>query len=571
MHWINWVIVAVYLVVVVLDGLRRTRGTTNIEGYFLANRNLPWWAVGLSVMATQLSAITLIGTTGQGATDGLRFVQFYFGLPIAMVILGVTLVPFLHGAKVYTAYEFLERRFDAKTRSLTSLLFLLSRGLSAGTIIAAPSVVLSSIFGWDLTLCVALIGLPTVIYTVLGGVQAVAWADVKQMFVIAFAMLAIITALIVRMPIPLDDALHIAGAVGRLQVFDFSFDFSRTYTFWSGILGGTFLMLSYFGTDQSQVQRYLAARSVDEARSSLLMSAYWKIPLQALILLTGVLVFLFYLFQPAPLLYNPSQSAQVEQQEPALFAALQTRYATAVSARQTAARTAASVRHGGSDVQVRASLDAFRASEASVTAIRTEALAAAARASGESSRDVNYIIPRFVVDNLPIGFAGLFLAAVLAAAMSSVAAELNSLSTATVVDFYQRWIRPVASDTHYLNVSKLSTAVWGLFACVVATYAATLGSLIEVVNRFGSFFYGSILGVFLLSMMKRANALGAFVGLLCGMGAVAAVAIGLPSVSFLWHNLIGAAVVVATGLLLSFVTGGGSANTGRASEGTPAA
>jgi SSS family solute:Na+ symporter len=551
MHWINWLIVVVYLGVVVFDGLRRTRGTTNIEGYFLANRSLPWWAVGLSVMATQLSAVTLIGTTGQGATDGLRFVQFYFGLPIAMVILGVTLVPFLHGAKVYTAYEFLERRFDAKTRSLTSLLFLLSRGMSCGTIIAAPSVVLSSIFGWDLAWCVALIGVPTVIYTVLGGVQAVAWADVKQMFVIAGAMFAIITMLIVRMPIPLDDALHIAGAAGRLQVFDFSFDLSKTYTFWSGILGGTFLMLSYFGTDQSQVQRYLAAKSVDEARSSLLMSAYWKIPLQALILLTGVLVFLFYLFTPAPMLYNPRQSAQVEQQAPAVYADLQARYASAISVRQRAARDAASIRHTGDQAAIAAAVETFRTTEEGVTAIRTEALAAAAMAAGESSRDVNYIIPRFVLDHLPLGFAGIFLAAVLAAAMSSIAAELNSLSTATVVDFYQRWFRPTASDAHYLTVSKVSTAVWGVFACVVATYAATLGSLIEVVNRFGSFFYGSILGIFLLAMIPRARALGAFIGLLCGMGAVAAVAIWIPSVSFLWHNLIGAAVVVLVGLALS--------------------
>lgn len=556
MHWINWVIVGVYLAVVVFDGLRRTRGTTNIEGYFLANRSLPWWAVGLSVMATQLSAITLIGTTGQGATDGLRFVQFYFGLPIAMVILGVTIVPFLHGAKVYTAYEFLERRFDAKTRSFTSLLFLLSRGMSCGTIIAAPSVVLSSIFGWDIAWCVALIGAPTVLYTVVGGVQAVAWADVKQMFVIAGAMLAIITMLIIRMPIPLDDALHIAGAAGRLQVFDFSFDLSKTYTFWSGILGGTFLMLSYFGTDQSQVQRYLAARSVDEARSSLLMSAYWKIPLQALILLTGVLVFLFYLFQPAPLLYNPRHSAQVAQQEPALFADLQARYATAIAARQAAARDAARIRANGTDDAISTSLETFRVTEAGVDAIRTEALAAAARASGEPSRDVNYIIPRFVLDNLPIGFAGIFLAAVLAAAMSSIAAELNSLSTATVVDFYQRWLVPAASDRHYLNVSKISTAIWGVFACVVATYAATLGSLIEVVNRFGSFFYGSILGIFILAMIPRARAAGSFIGMLSGMGAVAAVAIWVPRVSFLWHNLIGAVVVVAVGMLLSL--GGGA-------------
>lgn len=559
MHWINWVVVASYLTYVVWDGLRRTKGTTNIEGYFLANRNLPWWAVGLSVMATQLSAVTLIGTTGQGATDGLRFVQFYFGLPLAMVILGVTLVPFLHGAKVYTAYEYLERRFDAKTRSLTSFLFLMSRGMSAGTIIAAPAVVFSAIFGWDLTWSVALIGGPTVLYTVLGGVQAVTWADVKQMVVIVTALAAIVIVLLLRMPVPLDDALHLAGATGRLKVFDFSFSFTETYTFWSGVLGGTFLMLSYFGTDQSQVQRYLTARSVDEARSSLLMSAYWKIPLQALVLLVGVLVFLFYLFQAPPLLYNPAHERQVREAAPVEYAALEQRYATAGGERDQAARNVSSARAANDAPAQARALDDFRAAEATVTTVRTEALARAADVTGQSSRDVNYIIPRFVLDHLPIGMAGVFLAAVLAAAMSSIAAELNSLSTATVVDFYQRWVRPEGTDAHFLAVSKISTAIWGAFACVVATYAATLGSLIEVVNRFGSFFYGSILGVFLLAMIPRARALGAFVGLITGMGTVAAVSFGAPTVSFLWHNVIGAVTVVVVGVLLSGGTRGAAA------------
>lgn len=551
MHWINWVILVSYIVYVVWDGLRRTRGTVNIEGYFLANRSLPWWAVGLSVMATQLSAVTLIGTTGQGATDGLRFVQFYFGLPLAMVILGVTLVPFLHGAKVYTAYEYLERRFDAKTRSLTSFLFLMSRGMSAGTIIAAPAVVFSAVFGWDLTWSVALIGVPTVLYTVLGGVQAVTWADVKQMVVIVSALAAIVIVLLLRMPVPLDDALRVAGATGRLDVFDFSFDVTKTYTFWSGVLGGTFLMLSYFGTDQSQVQRYLTARSVDEARSSLLMSAYWKIPLQALVLLVGVLVYLFYLFQAPPLLYNPAHENQVRSSAPVEYAAMEQRYVAAGVEREAAARNVVSARAAGDDAAETRALDGFRAAEASVTAVRTEALDKAASVTGQSSRDVNYIIPRFVLDHLPIGLAGIFLAAVLAAAMSSIAAELNSLSTATVVDFYQRWVKPDGSDAHLLAVSKISTAIWGAFACVVATYAATLGSLIEVVNRFGSFFYGSILGVFLLAMLPRARALGAFAGLIVGMLTVAAVSFGAPSVSFLWHNVIGAVTVVLVGLALS--------------------
>lgn len=293
MHWLNWAIVLGYLAYISIDGIRRAKGTRKLEGYFLGNRNLPWWVVGLSVMATQLSAITMIGTTGQGATDGMRFVQFYFGLPVALVILGVTLVPFLHRAKVYTAYEFLEKRFDAKTRSMTSFLFLMSRGLSCGTIIAAPAVVFSSIFGWPLAYSVALIGVPTVLYTMIGGVQAVAWTDVKQMVIVVTALVAMIVVLLVRIPVGADDALRIAGAAGRLQVFDFSFTLTRQYTFWSGIIGGTFLMLSYFGTDQSQVQRYLTAKSVEEARSSHLISAYWKIPLQAMILLVGVLVFVF--------------------------------------------------------------------------------------------------------------------------------------------------------------------------------------------------------------------------------------------------------------------------------------
>jgi Na+/proline symporter len=550
MHWINWAIVVAYLGWVVWDGLRRARGATNIEGYFLANRSLPWWAVGLSVMATQLSAITLIGTTGQGATDGLRFVQFYFGLPIAMVILGVTIVPFLHGAKVYTAYEFLERRFDAKTRSLTSLLFLLSRGLSCGTIIAAPSVVISAVLGWSLPASIALIGLPTIAYTVMGGVQAVTWADVKQMVVIVGALVAVVIVLVVQMPYPLDDTLRLAGAAGRLEIFDFSFNVTETYTFWSGIIGGTFLMLSYFGADQSQVQRYLTAKSVDQARSSLLMSAYWKIPLQALILLVGVMIFLFFLFKPAPLFFNPVHDARVRASAPASYLDLEARYDAAIAQRAEVARAAITLRERGSQAVNEAALRAFGEHENAVAAIRTEALAEAARVTGAPARDVNYIVPRFVLDHLPLGLAGLFLAAVLAAAMSSIAAELNSLSTATVVDFYQRWVRREGTDAHFLFVSKTATALWGVFACVVAMYAANLGSLIEVVNRFGSFFYGSILGVFILAMIPRAKAQGAFFGLIAGMGTVWAVSEFAPQVAFLWYNVIGAVTVVLVGLVL---------------------
>ena len=548
MHPLNWVIVVAWIVYVVSDGIRRARGTKEIEGYFLANRSLPWWAVGLSVMATQLSAVTMIGTTGQGATDGMRFIQFYFGLPLAMVILGVTLVPFLHGANVYTAYEYLERRFDARTRSLTALLFLLSRGMSCGTIIAAPAVVFSAIFGWNMWWCVALIGVPTVLYTMIGGVQAVTWVDVKQMFLIVGALLAVVVTLLIQLPVSPVEALHIAGAAGRLRVYDVSFSLSNTYTFWSGVIGGTFLMLSYFGTDQSQVQRYLAARSVDEARSSLLMSAYWKIPLQALVLLIGVLVFTFYLFDAPPLLFNPSHERQVRAAQPAAYAQLESRYTAEVTARDLAAKDLADAPDAPArDLAARR----FQQREAQVQSVRTEALTLANQVTGQPSRDVNYIIPRFVLGHLPLGLAGIFIAAILAAAMNAVAAELNSLATASVVDFYRRWIRNEASDAHFLAVSRAATGFWGLFACVIATFAANLGSLIEVVNRFGSFFYGSILGVFLLAMIRRARGIGAFVGLLAGMGAVAAVNFGAPSVSFLWHNVVGAVTVVVVGTALS--------------------
>ena len=547
MHWVNWLIVIVYLVWVVVDGIKKSKDTDTVSGYFIANKSLSWWVVGLSVMATQLSAVTMIGTPGQGATDGLRFIQLYLGLPLAMVILGVTIVPLLHGSGVYTAYEYLERRFDAKTRSLTAFLFLISRGLAVGTIMAAPGVVFSAIFGIPLVWAVAMIAVPTVIYTMVGGVQAVAWADVKQMVLIVIALVAIMFVLVIQMPVSPGEALTIAGATGRLQVFDFSFDMSERYTFWSGMIGGTFLMLSYFGTDQSQVQRYLTARSVHEAKSSLLMSAYWKIPLQALVLLVGVGVFVYYQFVRPPLLYNPVHEAAVVAARGAEYDDLQRRYAEAFTLREEAALAVADASGSGQQP-----MELFLAREQKIQELRGEALAMVVEETNESSTDVNYIIPRFVLSELPIGLAGLFIAGVFAAAMSSIAAELNALSTASVIDFYRRWMRPNADDAHYLRVSKGATVFWGFFACIVATYAATLGSLIEVVNRFGSFFYGSILGVFLLAMIPMAKARGAFLGLIIGMATVGFVAFQT-SIEYLWQNVIGAVVVLAVGVPLSFM------------------
>jgi SSS family solute:Na+ symporter len=557
MHPVDWAIVAIYLVWIVWDGLRLTTRSHEIEGYFLASRSLPWWAVGLSVMATQLSAITMIGTTGQGYADGMRFLQFYYALPIAMIVLSATLVPFFHNARVYTAYEYLERRFDAKTRAFTSFLFLLSRSMSLGVVISAPAVVLAVVMGISVTNTALLIALPTAVYTMFGGVQAVTWTDVKQMVLIVFGLVAAFVVLIFALPaeVGIAQALRLAGATGRLQTFDFSFDLSNQYTFWSGTIAALFLFCSYFGTDQSQVQRYLTARSVAEARESLLMSAYWKIPLQALVLLVGVFVFVFYLFTPSPMLFNQTHERQLREGPRAGdYAELERRFVVAASARRDAGAALAEADAGGDAARTAEAAEAFRARDADVRAIRGEALALVREATGDATyNDVNYVFPTFVMTHLPIGLVGLLVAAIFAAAMSTISAEMASLSTATVIDFYRRFLRREASDRHYLRVSRVATGFWGLFASGVAVWAAELGSLIEVVNRFGSFFYGSILGVFILAVaVPRATGTGAFVGLIAGMASVAWAA-SFTTVAFLWHNVIGALAVVIAGMAVSLV------------------
>jgi len=556
--WVDWTIVGVYLVWIVWDGLRLTKRSHELEGYFLGGRNLPWWAVGLSVMATQLSAITMVGTTGQGYADGMRFLQFYFALPLAMIVLSVTLVPFFHNAKIYTAYEYLERRFDAKTRAFTSFLFLLSRSMSLGVVISAPAVVFSVVLGVDLTTTVLLIGVPTVIYTMFGGVQAVTWTDVKQMVLIVVGLIAAVVVLILGLPdeIGVAQALRIAGAAGRLQTFDFSFDLTNQYTFWSGTIAALFLFCSYFGTDQSQVQRYLTTPSVDAARESLLMSAYWKIPLQALVLLVGVLMFLFFLYTPSPMLFNQVHEREMRDGPQAVeYRALESRFEGATASRSAAARVMTRAEAVGDGRSYETAKSEFRRQDEEARTVRSEAIALVRKTTGDAAySDVNYVFPTFITRHMPVGLPGLLVAAILAAAMSTISGELSALSTATVIDFYRRFVRAEASDAHFLRVSRLATGFWGLFASIVAVWAAELGSLIEVVNRFGSFFYGSILGVFILAVgFPRATANGAFIGLVAGMGAVAWAA-SSTNVAFLWHNVIGAVAVVIVGLAVSAVT-----------------
>lgn len=555
MHWVDWAILIAYLVWIVWDGLRLTKKADELEGYFLASRSIPWWAAGLSVMATQLSAITMIGTTGQGYADGMRFIQFYYGLPLAMIILSVTLVPFFHNARVFTAYEYLERRFDAKTRSLTAFLFLISRGLSCGAVISAPAVVLSVIMGIDVTTTCLLIGAPTALYTMFGGVQAVTWTDVKQMYLIVFGLFAAAAGLIYGLPesVSLNDALRIAGSTGRLQTFDWRFDVTDQYTFWSGTLAAVFLFMSYFGTDQSQVQRYLTAKSVDDARVSLLMSAYWKIPLQALVLVVGVLMFVFYLFTPPPLLFNPAHDSEIRRSARAgEYASLESRFSVAAAERGRAAEQLVTARRGGDAAAGAFAKAAFDSWDNEVKTLRASAVSLVRDVTGDRNyNDVNFVFPTYVTTRLPVGIVGLILAAIFAAAMSTISAELASLSTSTVIDFYRRWVRPEAEDRHFLMVSRFATGFWGLFASVVAIFSVELGSLIEVVNRFGSYFYGSILGVFLLAIWwKRASGHGAFAGVIGGMLAVGLVAANT-RVAFLWLNVVGAVAVFLVGAIVS--------------------
>jgi SSS family transporter len=560
MSRIDWFVVIAYLTWVIWDGLRQARRSKELEGYLLAGRSLPWWLVGLSVMATQLSAITMIGTTGQAYANGMRFLQYYYALPLAMIVLSVTLVPFFHGARVFTAYQYLETRFDSKTRTLTALLFLFSRALSCSVVISAPAVVMSVILGLNVTFTCLLIGIPTTMFTMFGGVRAVAYTDVKQMAVVVLSLFSAVAMLIWGLPrdVGFMDALHVAGATGRMQMFDFRFDVTEQYTFWSGTIAALFLFMSYFGTDQSQVQRYLAAKSVDEARTSLLMSAYWKIPLQFLVLLVGVLMFTFYLFTRPPLLFNPVHEPAVRASDRAAeYAALEQRFDTAVDARRKAAAAAASMHRGGDAVARAMSQAALLSAEEQVKSVRAEAVALVREVSGDRAyNDVNYVFPTFVTTTLPVGLVGLVVSAILVAAMSASSAELTALSTSSVIDFYQRFGPSHPDEKHLLMASRLATGFWGLFASIVAVWAVELGSLIEVVNRFGSLFYGSILGVFLLAIgVKRANATGAFVGVLVGMVTILSIAT-FTRIAFLWHNLIGAAVVVTVGIIVSAMTGG---------------
>jgi SSS family transporter len=555
MTTLDWVVLGVYMVAIVAFGMWAGRGNVRMDDFFLAGRKMRWWAIGLSVMATQISAVTFIGTTGQAYTDGMRFLVVYFGLPFAMVILCVTLVPFFYRARVFTAYEYLEKRFDLKTRTLTSLLFLFSRGMGVGVTLYAPSLVLSVILGLGETQTVILMGGTTIFYVIYGGNKSVIWTDVVQMAIIWFGIFLCFGIAIWHLPAEhgLRDALALAQATGRTRIIDPSPSLTAPYTIWSGLIGGLFLMLSYFGCDQSQVQRYLSGSSLTQSRLSLLFNAFLKVPMQFLILLTGVLVFVFYHYQPEPLLWNSVELKRLERDAaPDEIAGLRARFEAAHAARREAADAYLRARHTGGDAE----RERYLATGQTLDAVRKEVRATVGKRKGTGPyNDTNYIFPSYILAHLPSGLAGLVIAVIFAAAMSTLSGEFNSLATASMVDFYKRFVRPDAGDAHDLLMSRVFTAFWGAFACFIALQAGRLGSAIEVVNRFGSYFYGSILGVFALATLApRAGAASAFWGLIAGMVAVAAVANFTP-VHFLWWNVVGAVTVFAVGVAISAVLG----------------
>ncbi|HUI76279.1 MAG TPA: sodium:solute symporter [Bryobacteraceae bacterium] len=560
MRPLDWVVLGGTLTAIVLYGLYKGRGSDTLNKYLLGGRTMPWYAMALSIMATQASAITFISTTGQAYVDGMRFVQFYFGMPIAMVILCATAVPLFHRANVYTAYEFLEKRFDTKTRALASIVFLIQRGLAVGLSLYAPAIVLAVIFGWPDRITTLVMGALITIYTVTGGIKAVTWTDVQQMIIILCGLIVAFFMIVHMLPrgISFTDALYLAGATGKLNAVDLKFDLDNRYNLWSGLIGGCFLALSYFGCDQSQVQRYLTGKSIAQSKLSLLFTATAKIPMQFLILFVGAMVFVFFLFERPPLLFQ--SVAMHDLQSPGLreqFAPIGRRFEQAFEQRKQAALGMAEARRSRDAGKRATSLAQYLVAQEQINDLRASGAKLYEQASGEKGfNDTNYIFLSFVTRYLPAGVVGLLIAVIFAAAMSSSSGEVNSLATVTVIDVYRRHVRPDATDRHYLWVSRLATAFWASYAVFFAQYAKKLGSLIEAVNLLGSLFYGSLLGVFVLAFwFRRVTGTGAFIGMLVGEAAIFA-AFSFTSISFLWYNVIGCVVVIATGVAVSWMRPG---------------
>ena len=555
MELVDAIVLISTLAFIVIYGSYKSRGSKNVSDFIKGGNEAKWWTVGLSVMATQASAITFLSTPGQAFNDGMGFVQFYFGVPIAMVVICMVFLPIYHKLKVYTAYEYLESRFDQKTRTLTALLFLIQRGLAAGITIFAPAIVLSAVVGWDLFTLNIIIGFLVIIYTVSGGTKAVNVTQKQQMAVIFAGMFIAFFFILNHLPddISFNQALKIAGSSGKLEVLDFSFDFENRYTFWSGILGGTFLALSYFGTDQSQVQRYLSAKSLRESQMGLLFNGFLKVPMQFFILLVGVMVFVFYQFETAPLNFNPAaQNAVYESEYKADYENLEARlHEIQLQKKEIASQFGSIAAEDEASQQIlQTQVAALNTKE---FAIRDEAKLLIKQADSTiETNDKDYIFISFILDFLPKGLVGLLLAVILSAAMSSTASELNALASTTTMDLFKRNVKTKKSDKYFLNASKLFTLGWGIFAIAFACIAYLSDNLIQLVNIIGSIFYGNVLGIFLLAFfIKYVKAKSVFIGALITQVIVLYVWY-IDLMPYLWLNIFGSALVIFISITLEY-------------------
>ncbi len=553
MSTIDWMILIGTLLFIIGYGYWKTRGAQNVEDYVLAGNNTPWWTIGLSVMATQASAITFLSTPGQAFHDGMGFVQFYFGLPLAMIVICVVFIPLYYKLKVRTAYEFLENRFGVQTRTLTALLFLVQRGLAAGITIFAPAIILSAILGWPLRILVIIIGISVMIYTVSGGTKAVNVTQKQQMFIMFSGMTLAFFYILKSFPSEIDfnNALSLAAVHDKLNILDFSFDTSSRYTLWSGLTGGFFLALSYFGTDQSQVQRYLTGKSIRESRLGLIFNGLLKVPMQFFILLTGVMVFVFYQINPSPIHFNPlTKERLIDSNYRENFKALEGKYQNLEKDKKEAQLNYIDALNSEDEARIYSSKKVLKSIDSDEKYYRKAAKELLEKAAPElESNDKDYVFIHYILNNLPIGLIGLLLAVIMSAAMSSSASELNALGTITAIDLYQRHHKKKENAEHYLKASKLFTLAWGLIAIGIASIANLFDNLIQLVNIIGSIFYGNILGIFLIAF---------FIKLIQGKAVFKAAIITqivvllvyyLDWMSYLWLNLLGCILVV----LISFV------------------
>ena len=557
MSSLDWIVMCGFIGFVVIYGTWKSRNAKDVDTYLRAGRTSKWWLVALSIMATQASAITFLSTPGQAFVDGMRFVQFYFGLPIAMIILSITAVPIYNKLNVYTAYEYLEKRFDLKNRMLGSVLFLTQRGLAAGFTIYAPALIISVILGWELNFTILVVGVMVIIYTTVGGTVAVNKTHFLQMIIITVGMFSAFFILMSLLPeeVSLYDAAYIAGKMGKLNAVDFSFDLNNRYTFWSGIIGGTFLMLSYFGTDQSQVQRYLAGSSVKQSRLALLTNGLIKVPMQFIILFIGAMVFVFFQFVTPPLFFNPVEEEKVKAGNYASeYQLIEDQYSEIHKEKQLELKELLSSIQSDDKQAISSQTEKIVDKQNQADELRKSAIEIIKKSDPTAdSNDTNYIFLTFIINFLPIGFVGLLIAAILSASMSSTSAELNALASTTVIDIYKRLIKKNADDQHYVNISKIATVFWGTYAILFAVLAKELGSLIEAVNILGSLVYGTILGIFLTAFyLRKISGTPTF---LAGLFAETLVlyCYFFTDIPFLWYNVIGCLTVVVVSYLLNMV------------------